>query len=54
MKEVEVDKIENKEAELDNETGKLKWSIQLDPGKENKVNFKYAVKYPKNNSIVLE
>lgn len=54
MKEVEVDKIENKEAELDIETGKIKWIVQLDAGKEKKVSFKYAVKYPKNNSIVLE
>jgi len=53
MKEVEVDKIENKEAELDTETGKLKWTIQLDPGKEKKIDFKYAVKYPKTNNIVL-
>jgi hypothetical protein len=54
MKEVEVDKIESKEAELDVETGKLKWAIQLEPGKEKKVDFKYSVKYPKNNNIVLE
>jgi hypothetical protein len=54
MKEVEVDKIESKEAELDPETGKLKWTIQLEPGKEKKVDFKYAVKYPKYNNIVLE
>ena len=54
MKEVEVDKIESKEAELDAETGKLKWTIQLDPGKEKKVGFKYSVKYPKNNNLVLE
>ena len=54
MKEVEVDKIESKEAELDAETGKLKWTIQLDPGKEKKVDFKYSVKYPKNNNLVLE
>jgi hypothetical protein len=54
MKEIEVDKIESKEAELDAETGKLKWIIQLEPGKEKKVDFKYSVKYPKNNSIVLE
>ena len=54
MKEVEVDKIESKEAELDSETGKLKWTIQLEPGKEKKVGFKYSVKYPKNNSIVLD
>jgi Domain of unknown function (DUF4139)/N-terminal domain of unknown function (DUF4140) len=54
MKEVEVDKIENKEAELDTETGKLKWIIQLDAGKEKKVGFKYSVKYPKGNIIILE
>lgn len=54
MREVEVDKIEYKEAELENETGKLKWTVQLAPGKERKVDFKYSVKYPKNNNIVLE
>ncbi len=54
MKEVEVDKIENKEADVDNETGKLKWAIQLETGKEKKVAFKYSVKYPKGNTIILE
>jgi hypothetical protein len=54
MKEVEVDKIENKEADLENETGKLKWTIQLDAGKEKKVDFKYSVKYPKGNTLILE
>jgi hypothetical protein len=54
MKEVEVDKIENKEAELDNETGKLKWNIQLGAGKEKKIGFKYFVKYPKSSTIALE
>jgi hypothetical protein len=54
MKEVEVDKIEHKEAELDAETGKLKWTIQLDGGKEKKLGFKYSVKYPKGNTIILE
>jgi hypothetical protein len=54
MKEVEVDKIESKEAELDPETGKLKWTIQLEPGKEKKVDFKYSVRYPKSNNLVLE
>lgn len=54
LKEVEVDKIESKEAELDIETGKLKWTIQLEPGKEKKVDFRYSVKYPKNNTIILE
>ncbi len=54
MREVEVDRIENKEADIDTETGKLKWVIQLEPAKEKKVTFKYSVKYPKSNSLVLE
>jgi uncharacterized protein (TIGR02231 family) len=54
MKEVEVDRLENKEADLDNESGKLKWSIQLEAAKEKKVSFKYSVKYPKGNNLVLE
>ncbi len=54
MKEVEVDRIENKEADLDNETGKLKWTIQLDPAKEKKIGFRYSVKYPKSSNLVLE
>ena len=54
MKEVEVDRIENKEAELDNDTGKLKWIIQLDGGKEKKIGFKYSVKYPKGSNLAME
>lgn len=54
MKEVEVDKIEYKDAELDTESGRLKWHIQLDAGKEKKVAFNYAVKYPKNNRLLLD
>ena len=49
-----MDKIENKEADLDSETGKLKWTILLEPAKEKKVGFKYSVKYPKNNTLVVE
>lgn len=53
MKEVEVDKIEHDGAELDKETGKLKWTIQTDAGKEKKLSLKYSVKYPKGNTLVL-
>ncbi|MEI7737019.1 MAG: mucoidy inhibitor MuiA family protein, partial [Ferruginibacter sp.] len=54
MKEVEVDRIENKDAELDNDTGKLKWIILLDGGKEKKIGFKYSVKYPKGSNLAME
>jgi hypothetical protein len=53
MKEVEVEQIEHKEATLSEATGTLKWTIALDAGKEKKVQFKYSVKYPKSQSIVL-
>lgn len=54
MKEVEVDKVSYDEAELNSETGKLKWQIQLAAGKEKKVGFTYTVKYPKYKSILLD
>ena len=54
MKEIEVDRIENPEAEPDTDTGKLKWDLQLEPAKEKKVFFRYSVKYPKNNSLALD
>jgi hypothetical protein len=52
--EVEIDKQEYNEAKLDDETGKLTWTLLLSPSTEKKVSFKYTVKYPKNYSIVLE
>jgi hypothetical protein len=54
MKEVELDRIEHKEATLDDETGKLKWTVQIEPAKEKKLHFKYSVKYPKGNNIILD
>ncbi|HWB62832.1 MAG TPA: mucoidy inhibitor MuiA family protein [Chitinophagales bacterium] len=54
QKEIEVDKLEYKEASLDDATGKLTWNLQISPATETKVGFKYAVKYPKNYHLQLE
>lgn len=50
-KEIDVYNKEAKEAEINNETGKITWKISLDPAKEKKVNFSYSVKYPKSGFI---
>jgi hypothetical protein len=31
--------------------GKLLWEFKLAPGQSNKLNFKYSVKYPKDEKI---
>jgi hypothetical protein len=54
IREVEVDRIEHKEATLDDETGKLKWMVKIEPSMEKKLQFKYSVKYPKGNNIILD
>ena len=54
QKEIDVDRQEYKEAKLDDATGKLTWNLQIPPATERKMNFKYAVKYPKDYHFVLE
>ena len=36
---------------LDEGTGRLKWSFELDPAAKREVDFSYTVKYPKNKTI---
>ena len=54
QKEIDVDKQDYKEAKLDETTGKLTWNLQIPSATEKKMNFKYAVKYPKDYHFVLE
>lgn len=53
-KEVEVVRIEHKEAMLNEETGKLTWKLTIEPNKERKIGFKYAVKSPKFRNFTLD
>lgn len=41
-------------AEVDKDTGKLKWTVTLKPGESETLNFRYAVKYPKKKRVILE
>lgn len=53
-KEVEVSRLEHKEAILNEETGKLTWKLNVEPNKEKKIGFKYSVKSPKYRNFVLD
>ena len=53
-KEISIDKIEDSQAEYDKETGLLKWRKQIDPGKTERINLQYAVRYPKYAKLILE
>lgn len=51
FKEITVERIENKEALVNEETGKLTWKMSVEGGKEKRVGFKYAVKSPKYSGV---
>ncbi len=53
-KEVEVSRLEHKEAILNEETGKLTWKLNVEPNKEKKIGFKYSVKSGKYRNFVLD
>lgn len=38
-------------SKYDKTTGKLTWTLNINPGEEKKVSFKYTVTYPKNKII---
>lgn len=52
--EIEVQQIDSGGAKLDNETGILTWNFDLEPGVSKKLAFKYSVRYPKKEVIILE
>ncbi len=52
--EIEISRGAYEGAELDDVTGKLKWKLELLPGKSEKLKFDYEVKFPKGNSVQLE
>ncbi len=50
-KDIEVNLIENGNAEADNDTGLLNWKLSLAPGESKKIRFAYTIKYPKNKIV---
>jgi hypothetical protein len=54
QKEIEVQDKEYANAKLDEHTQTITWQLNVEPKKDNKVNFKYEVKYPKDKLLVLD
>jgi hypothetical protein len=52
--EIEIQQIDTGGAELNNDTGILTWKFNLEPGASEKRTFKYSVRYPKKEIIILE
>jgi hypothetical protein len=53
-KDISVDNIEDSDAIKNDVTGLLTWNMKVQPGKTEKIDLKYEIKYPKYQSIILE
>lgn len=54
LEEIEVE-IQNASGALQNtENGEMKWIFSLEPNKKKEIDLKYAVKYPKYKSLIIE
>jgi len=51
---IEVEQQELSGGKPDAETGKISWTMALNPQDDKKLELKYQVKYPKNQSIIIE
>lgn len=52
--EIEVNAEELSGAELDSETGEVKWKIKMKPADKKDMELRYKVKYPKNKNLTVE
>ena len=54
QKEIEVQDRKYEGAKLDDDTQRITWQLTVDSKKENKIGFKYDVKYPKEKVLQLD
>ncbi|MEQ1676558.1 MAG: DUF4139 domain-containing protein [Chitinophagaceae bacterium] len=54
QKEIEVQDRKYEGAKLDDDTQKISWQLAVEPKKDNKVGFRYEVKYPKDKTLQLD
>lgn len=52
--EIEVSAENLSGAELDNETGEVKWKLKMKPSDKKDMELRYKVKYPKNKNLTIE
>jgi len=53
-KDIRVEAVNISKAQLDKDTGKLSWKLDLKPSESQSMNVKYTVRYPKDRKVVLE
>jgi uncharacterized protein (TIGR02231 family) len=53
-KDIKIELVNISKAELNKDTGKLSWKLELKPSESQAMNVKYTVKYPKDKKVVLE
>jgi hypothetical protein len=53
-KEISVDELESSGGSVNEESGLVTWDFTLPPGKSEKVELKYVVKYPRHAALILE
>lgn len=53
-KDISIEKLDISGAKENAETGLLEWKLDLQPNETKELNLKYAVKYPKNNTLIVE
>ncbi len=53
-KDISVEKLDVSGARENTQNGLLEWKLDLQPNETKELNLKYAVKYPKNNTLIVE
>lgn len=52
--DIKIDLIEQSNAQQDKDSGKLIWSLDLNPKEKKTLYLKYSVKYPKDKKVIVE
>jgi uncharacterized protein (TIGR02231 family) len=53
-KSVSVETIENSEAKVNENTGELRWEIDVDTGQKKEIEFAYSLKYPRDKKYIVQ
>lgn len=54
INEISVEEVELSNAKLDEKTGEISWTLNLDSNEQEELILKYEVKYPKDEKVILE
>ena len=52
--EIKITLHETSKGVYNKESGEIKWDFTVEPNESTKLNLKYAVKYPKNRTLLLD